>query len=246
MQNTHQENAVVAHPREYARLRRTPGPGRHVSSVATGANAPVAERGHGVAFAVQVVALQFLDRTVTDEHPAPTVSSQSTGSLHYSFSLHLAMPQRKKAKTEKSQARGSRGRSSEVQQKGKSKAEAQARKVGKKVGRLEGIMDMPLEIVREVSGRMKCLWTSVRPDAQYKIFLGLHPRDLLSLYRASKALHESLKSKRSMYIWRSCLERVDGLPPCPPGLTDPAYTALVFSPHCTVSSRIYTILSHGT
>ena len=76
------------------------------------------------------------------------------------------MPQRKKAKTEKSQARGSLGRSPEAQKKGQSRVETQASKVRRKAGRLEGIMDMPLEIVREVSGRMKHLWTLVRPDAR--------------------------------------------------------------------------------
>ncbi|EPS96595.1 hypothetical protein FOMPIDRAFT_1053093 [Fomitopsis schrenkii] len=81
-------------------------------------------------------------------------------------------------------------------------------------GRLASILIMPADIVREI-----CLC--------------LHPRDLLSLCRTAKLFHGILMYRDFAPVWRDCLKQVDGLPQCPPGLIEPAYVSLLFSPTCT-------------
>lgn len=42
-------------------------------------------------------------------------------------------------------------------------------------------------------------------------------------------------SRSSAYIWRAAIENVEDLPPCPDSMSEPQYTALVFTLQCTVS-----------
>lgn len=41
-------------------------------------------------------------------------------------------------------------------------------------------------------------------------------------------------SRSSAYIWRMAIEDVADLPPCPSTMSEPRYTALVFTLLCTV------------
>ena len=64
----------------------------------------------------------------------------------------------------------------------------------------------------------------------------MHPYDLLRLARTTKAFRRLLLSRSSITIWRESLALVPDLPECPADLTEPAYTNLVFDPHCHVCS----------
>ena len=62
------------------------------------------------------------------------------------------------------------------------------------------------------------------------------PQDLLSLSRASKAFHDFLLRKSSACYWKQALKRIQGLPPCPKQLIEPAWVALIYlKTTCTVS-----------
>ncbi|KAJ3506348.1 hypothetical protein NLJ89_g6920 [Agrocybe chaxingu] len=84
----------------------------------------------------------------------------------------------------------------------------------KRKGKLNSLLSMPLDILFEILGHLK-------------------PYDLLRLARTTKDFRRLLMSKSSISVWKASLREVPGLPPCPPGMTEPAWTNLVFSPQCT-------------
>lgn len=60
----------------------------------------------------------------------------------------------------------------------------------------------------------------------------LEPRDLLHLGRVSWGFREILCTPKAAGLWRQSIKCI-GLPPCPDGMTEPAYIALVFdSEYC--------------
>ncbi|RPD57570.1 hypothetical protein L226DRAFT_610613 [Lentinus tigrinus ALCF2SS1-7] len=83
-------------------------------------------------------------------------------------------------------------------------------------GRLGGLKDMP----------------SMPLDILIEIFSLMHPRDLLNLARTSKEFRAFLMSRQSEPFWKAARRRVEGLPECPPFLSEPAYANLVFFPYC--------------
>ncbi|KAH9920097.1 uncharacterized protein B0H18DRAFT_881408 [Fomitopsis serialis] len=76
-------------------------------------------------------------------------------------------------------------------------------------------------------------------DIMHEILLYLYPRDLLSLSRTSKTTHSFLVRKSSVLYWREALKKIDGLPPCPDSLIEPAWAALWWTPFCTVSWSVF-------
>ncbi|KAF8597246.1 hypothetical protein BDV93DRAFT_453282 [Ceratobasidium sp. AG-I] len=77
------------------------------------------------------------------------------------------------------------------------------------------MMKMPLEIFTEIA---------------YHIA----PGDLLALVRCSKFFRNMLLRRSSILIWQRTAQNMPGLPPCPSGMCEPQYAALMFSKHCTV------------
>ncbi|KAI0689357.1 hypothetical protein C8T65DRAFT_672976 [Cerioporus squamosus] len=69
-------------------------------------------------------------------------------------------------------------------------------------------------------------------DILVEIFSLLHPRDLVNLARTARDFRAFLMSRDSAPFWRAARKQVDGLPDCPPFLSEPAYANLVFSTHC--------------
>ncbi|KAJ3770337.1 hypothetical protein FB446DRAFT_790599 [Lentinula raphanica] len=88
--------------------------------------------------------------------------------------------------------------------------------------------------VRGKLGLLQRLAKDVPLDVILEIFCYLEPRDLLRLARTTKDLRGMLMTKSSVNIWRSALENVEGLPPCPPDLNEPQYANLLFEPHCHI------------
>ncbi|KAJ2922350.1 hypothetical protein H1R20_g14734, partial [Candolleomyces eurysporus] len=78
---------------------------------------------------------------------------------------------------------------------------------------LSQIKDVPLEIL-------------------YEILIHLNPSDLLTLSRSNRRLREILLNKSSRFIWKECLASVRGLPRCPPYMTEPQFSNLVFDESC--------------
>ncbi|KAF8435101.1 hypothetical protein L210DRAFT_3551914 [Boletus edulis BED1] len=69
-------------------------------------------------------------------------------------------------------------------------------------------------------------------DVLFLIAEYLHPKDLLSLSRTCQSLRELLMDKSSTFVWKTARRQVDGLPDCPPDLTEQDYADLVFDARC--------------
>ncbi|EUC57213.1 F-box-like protein [Rhizoctonia solani AG-3 Rhs1AP] len=68
----------------------------------------------------------------------------------------------------------------------------------------------------------------------HQIVSHLLPADLISLSRCNKSLRNLLMNRSSKHIWTSAMENVEGLPPCPPEMSEPYYARLLFLPDCTI------------
>jgi len=76
-----------------------------------------------------------------------------------------------------------------------------------------------------------------------QIFSLLHPRDLLRVSWTTKAFRSVLSDRSSKPIWKASLASVDGLPPCPSDLPEPAYATLLFNPYCSVCDGSMVVFS---
>ncbi|KAF9553640.1 hypothetical protein CPC08DRAFT_822184 [Agrocybe pediades] len=69
-------------------------------------------------------------------------------------------------------------------------------------------------------------------DVLFEIFGHMHPRDLVSLARTSKIFKQTLLASDAVTVWMTARKRLGG-PDCPPYMTEPAWTALIFGkPEC--------------
>ncbi|GJE96368.1 hypothetical protein PsYK624_125630 [Phanerochaete sordida] len=60
----------------------------------------------------------------------------------------------------------------------------------------------------------------------------LIPVDLLHLARTDKAFRKFLLSRATLPLWKSAFAQVEGIPKCPPWLSEPAYASLAFENYC--------------
>ncbi|KAI0748049.1 hypothetical protein C8Q80DRAFT_712008 [Daedaleopsis nitida] len=68
---------------------------------------------------------------------------------------------------------------------------------------------------------------------RYSLSCFMHPKDLLNLARTSKSFRALLMSKSAKMLWRASMERVEGLPECPPYLNaEPAFVNLFLFTNC--------------
>ncbi|CUA69890.1 hypothetical protein RSOLAG22IIIB_04146 [Rhizoctonia solani] len=91
--------------------------------------------------------------------------------------------------------------------------------------RLDRFIGIPIEIFSEITSH-------------------LVPKDIISLSRASKFLRELLMRRSSRHIWTSSMKNIEGLPACPPDMSEPHYLALLFARDCTgcgrpIGARLY-------
>ncbi|KAH9839225.1 uncharacterized protein C8Q71DRAFT_855858 [Rhodofomes roseus] len=105
------------------------------------------------------------------------------------------------------------------------KKEGGRRNLRGKRGGLKDMPTMPLDILLE-------------------IFCHLEPRDLLNLARTTKPFRAFLLSRNSATMWKAARVNVEGLPDCPPRLSEPAYANLAFFPYChnCLKPNVQTIL----
>ncbi|KAG8685668.1 hypothetical protein FRC11_010239 [Ceratobasidium sp. 423] len=66
----------------------------------------------------------------------------------------------------------------------------------------------------------------------------LAPLDILSLARSNKFFRTLLMTKSSRNIWLNSMKNVKGLPPCPSGVSEPQYVALLFTNMCTACGTL--------
>ncbi|KAK0206812.1 hypothetical protein DFS33DRAFT_621363 [Desarmillaria ectypa] len=90
-------------------------------------------------------------------------------------------------------------------------------------GKLQGLMDMPLDI-----------W--------FEIFEVLHPLDLLHLARSTKHLRSILMNRSSSTIWKNARLSSD-FPEPMPEFSEPAWVSLLFEPNChfCVKATVHTV-----
>ncbi|RDB27016.1 hypothetical protein Hypma_005172 [Hypsizygus marmoreus] len=94
-------------------------------------------------------------------------------------------------------------------------------RAGTKFGNLQGFLDLPLDLILEVFGH-------------------LHPLDVYHLSQTAKALRNIVLARNARSLWKTVYERHPDVPQCPPHMSEPAWTTLIFiSTVCeVVSSQI--------
>ncbi|QRV72017.1 hypothetical protein RhiJN_00031 [Ceratobasidium sp. AG-Ba] len=78
----------------------------------------------------------------------------------------------------------------------------------------------------------KCL-VDLPTEAFNKITKYLMPSDLLSLARTNTFFRKMFLARSSQHLWRSAMENVVNMPPCPMELSDPRYISLIYSATCS-------------
>ncbi|KAF8595007.1 hypothetical protein BDV93DRAFT_528950 [Ceratobasidium sp. AG-I] len=96
---------------------------------------------------------------------------------------------------------------------GKRVVPATKKHVRGKQGALKNFMGLPIEVFTQ-------------------IVESLAPEDLLVLSRANKFFRNLLMRRPATQIWRRSLENIPHLPPCPTDMSEPQYSALLFSKYC--------------
>ncbi|KZT11467.1 uncharacterized protein LAESUDRAFT_692353 [Laetiporus sulphureus 93-53] len=91
--------------------------------------------------------------------------------------------------------------------------------------------EAPRRVIRRKRGGLKDI-LNMPFDVLFEIFSQLHPRDLLNLARTTKDFRTFLMSRKSANLWKVSRQHVEGLPDCPPYLSEPAYANLAFFPYC--------------
>ncbi|KAI0332368.1 hypothetical protein GY45DRAFT_1299392 [Cubamyces sp. BRFM 1775] len=140
----------------------------------------------------------------TDASAVPTPSGRITRS-------------RAKALEEQGDAAGTRkhedSKQPEIQQQAQTPVEVRIKPYDRTLP-LSAIEDMPLDVLIEIFSR-------------------LHPRDLLSLARTSKAFRSFLMNRRSTRVWQAARQAVsERIPQCPYELSEPKYAVLLFTSEC--------------
>ncbi|KAI0714186.1 hypothetical protein C8T65DRAFT_772641 [Cerioporus squamosus] len=91
-------------------------------------------------------------------------------------------------------------------------------------------------MARRRGRRRKNPWLTDLPnlpiDVLIEIFGCLHPKDLLSFVRSCKDFCRFLLHPKHDFIWRKAREQVEGMPDCPPFLSERAYAHVAFSWYC--------------
>ncbi|KDR80012.1 hypothetical protein GALMADRAFT_242213 [Galerina marginata CBS 339.88] len=94
----------------------------------------------------------------------------------------------------------------------------QAKKVRGKRGILKQLIEMPLDLLFEIFGR-------------------LEPLDLLHLTRTTKDLRALLMNRSSTSIWKQSRSNIPGMPDCPSDLSEAQYAHFMFGKSCHFCHR---------
>jgi hypothetical protein len=94
----------------------------------------------------------------------------------------------------------------------------------KMLGKLSGVLALPLDIFFEITSH-------------------LHPLDLLRLSRASRHFARMFLRKDNRHAWLASRRTVEGLPDCPSDISEAQYAHLLFESVCSVSIPVCLDLS---
>ena len=100
-------------------------------------------------------------------------------------------------------------------------------------GSLQDLPQMPLDVLYMVCFTFEPSYTLFTLYS-FQILSLLDPLDLLHLARTSKDFRNLLMSRSSISLWKVARLNIEGLPDCPPYLSEPAYANLAFDAHCHV------------
>ncbi|TDL24624.1 hypothetical protein BD410DRAFT_745314 [Rickenella mellea] len=81
------------------------------------------------------------------------------------------------------------------------------------------------------AGRLSLLPT-LSTDILFEVFIRLQPLDVLNIMYTSRGFRDLLISPGSTFIWKAVRLNVEGLPDCPPHLSEYEYAKLAFHPFC--------------
>ncbi|KAF9532485.1 hypothetical protein CPB83DRAFT_846869 [Crepidotus variabilis] len=99
---------------------------------------------------------------------------------------------------------------------------------------LEGILDLPYDIVLEVCFALVYdIPMFSYPVGRPQIFGHLTPLDLLNISRTSHQLRNTLLDRRVRCVWQASFGNIPRLPPCPSDLNEVQYAALAFDDWCS-------------
>lgn len=99
-----------------------------------------------------------------------------------------------------------------------------------------GLLNLPVEILFMVWTETMLGRLSMQLTVLLQVCLDLEPPDLLNLSRLTKSFRAVLLSRENRSVWEGAIERVKGLPSCPPDLSHPEYASLMFETDCQVRS----------
>ncbi|KAJ7284360.1 hypothetical protein C8J57DRAFT_691087 [Mycena rebaudengoi] len=107
------------------------------------------------------------------------------------------------------------GRNARKRRRFNTRVEQRPKGFGWKGGRLEQLLQVPLDILFEVLSH-------------------LLPLDILLLARLSNKLRSVLMHRSALHAWKTARANVLGLPDPPAEMSEPAWADLVFDRHCSV------------
>ncbi|KAF8965436.1 hypothetical protein BDZ97DRAFT_2074722 [Flammula alnicola] len=102
-------------------------------------------------------------------------------------------------------------------------APPQWKRVRGKRGMLKQLVEMPLDLLFEIFGRVD-------------------PVDLLHMARTTKALRAILMSRSSISVWKQSRSNIERMPNCPDDLTEPQYANLAFGRSCSFCQRNLSVI----
>jgi hypothetical protein len=117
------------------------------------------------------------------------------------------------------------------------------RRSGRILGKLKGFMDLPLDVVFEVSLHVNMSSKCGRPNvaSTYQTAMYLAPKDLLQLSRLSKRFRSMFTSRSALFVWQTVfrnvdLKRFEDLNEIQfASLIYDQFCMVTFSPFCTIS-----------
>ncbi|KDN34649.1 hypothetical protein RSAG8_12274, partial [Rhizoctonia solani AG-8 WAC10335] len=75
-------------------------------------------------------------------------------------------------------------------------------------------------------------------DILVELAVYLLPIDIISLARLNKSIRSMLMHRSSIHVWHAARRNVEGLPDCPPDMSEPRFVSLIFSKTCSVSGGV--------
>ena len=109
------------------------------------------------------------------------------------------------------------------------------RELGRSLGKLKRFMDLPMDVVFEVSLRpsLQNVDASNVPNTLFQIAMYLHPKDLLQLSRLSKQFRSMFASRSAIFVWQNAYRNIRTT--CYKDLNEIQFASLLYDKSCMVT-----------